>query len=305
MAEMALRNLDDLAVFVRVAECGGFSAAARAMDLAPTTVSKQIARLERQLGATLFERNTRRLKITEEGRSVAERARAALALLDEAAEIARAGSGELTGTIRVTAPVPFGSRYVAAATAAFRQQYPKVGFELHLTDRMVDLYADDIDVAIRVAKLADSRLIARRLADNRRILVAAPDYLERHGAPTQPLDLADHTCLLFSYPGLGRNSWTLRKDRAAQEIAVSSDLATDSGDTLRTWCVAGLGVSLRELWDVADDLRAGRLVHVLPGWEEEASPINFVRPKREPVPKRIGAFSDFLAELWRNPPWDV
>lgn len=298
-----VRNLDDLAVFVRVAECGGFSAAARAMNLAPTTVSKQIARLERQLGATLFERNTRRLKITEEGRAVAERARAALALLDEAAEIARAGSGELTGTIRVTAPVPFGSRYVAA-TAAFRKQHPKVGFELHLTDRIVDLYAGDIDVAIRVAKLADSRLIARRLADNRRILVAAPDYLERHGIPAQPSHLTGHTCLLFSYPGLGRNSWVLRKGREVQDVAVSSDLATDSGDTLRTWCIAGLGVSLRELWDVADDLRTGRLVHILAGWEEEASPISFVRPKREPVPRRISAFGDFLAQLWRNPPWE-
>lgn len=302
---MIPRNLDDLAVFVRVVECGGFSAAARAMDLAPTTVSKQIARLERQLGATLFERNTRRLKITDEGRAVAERTRAALALLDEAAEIARAGSGELAGTIRVTAPVPFGSRYVAAATAAFRKQHPKVGFELHLTDRIVDLYAGDIDVAVRVAKLNDSRLIARRLADNRRILVAAPEYLERHGTPAHPGDLATHTCLIFSYPGLGRNSWALRKGTDAQHVALRSDLATDSGDTLRTWCVAGLGVSLRELWDVADDLRSGRLVHILPGWEEEASPISLVRPKREPVPRRIGAFADFLAQLWRDPPWQA
>lgn len=245
------------------------------------------------------------MKITEEGRAVAERARAALALLGEAAEIARAGSGELTGTIRVTAPVPFGSRYVAAATAAFRKQHPKVGFELHLTDRIVDLYAGDIDVAIRVAKLADSRLIARRLADNRRILVAAPDYLEQHGAPVEPRDLAAHTCLLFSYPGLGRNSWALHRGRETEEVAVSSDLATDSGDTLRTWCIAGLGISLRELWDVADELRVGRLVHILPGWEEEANSISFVWPKREPVPKRISAFSDFLAQLWRNPPWEA
>lgn len=228
-----------------------------------------------------------------------------VAFIDEAAEKARAGSGELTGTIRVTAPVPFGSRYVAAATATFRKQPPKVGFELHLTDRIVDMYAGDIDVAIRVAKLADSRLIARRLADNRRILVAAPDYLGRHGTPAQPCDLAEHTCLLFSFPGVGRNSWALRKGGEAQEVAVSSDLATDSGDTLRTWCVAGLGVSLPELWDVADDLRAGRLVHVLPGWEEEVSPISFVRPKRDPVPRRISAFGDFLAQLWRNPPWEA
>ncbi|GLK82306.1 LysR family transcriptional regulator [Ancylobacter defluvii] len=299
-----VRNLDDLAVFVRVAECGSFSAAARAMDLAPTTVSKQIARLERQLGATLFERNTRQLKITEEGRAVAERARVALALLDEAAEIARAGSGELTGTIRVKAPVPFGSRYVAAATAAFRKQHPKVGFELHLTDRIVDLYAGDIDVAIRVAKLADSRLIARRLADNHRILVATPDYLAERGTPEHPQDLAGHTCLLVAYPGL-RNIWTLHDDETAVEMAVSSDLATDNGITLKTWCVAGLGISLRELWDVTDELKAGRLVQILPSWKEEASPISFVRPKREPVPKRISVFGDFLAQLWRNAPWET
>ncbi|MCM2448247.1 LysR family transcriptional regulator [Rahnella sp. CG8] len=305
MEEMSFRNLDDLVVFVRVTECGSFSAAARAMDLAPTTVSKQIARLERQLGTTLFERNTRRLKITEEGRAIVERARAALILLDEATEIARAGSDELTGTIRVTAPVPFGSRYVATATAAFRKLHPKVGFELHLTDRIVDLYTGDIDVAIRVAKLADSRLIARHLANNRRILVAAPDYLEQHAPPIQPGDLVDHTCLLFSYPGLGRNSWTLRKGREVHEVVISSNLATDSGDTLRTWCIAGLGVSLRELWDVADELRAGRLVHILPGWEEETSPISFVRPKRDPIPKRISTFGDFLAELWRVPPWEA
>ena len=302
---MIPRNLDDLVVFVRVAECGGFSAAARAMDLAPTTVSKQIARLERQLGVSLFERNTRRLKITDEGRAVAERAQAALALLDEAAEVARAGASEMSGVIRVSAPVPFGSRYVAAATAMFRKQYPKVGFELRLTDRIVDLYVDDIDIAIRVAKLADSRLIARQLAENRRILVASPEYLKRHGPLDVPRDLTRHACLLFSYPGLSRNSWTLRRGAKVRDVAVSSDLVTDSGDTLRTWCVAGLGVSLRELWDVAEDLRAGRLARVLPGWEEDASPISLVRAKREPAPRRIRVFSDFLARLWRTPPWET
>jgi DNA-binding transcriptional LysR family regulator len=301
---MAPRNLDDLMVFVRVVDCGSFSAAARSMDLAPTTVSKQIARLEKQFGTSLFERNTRRLKITDEGQAIAERARGAITLLEEASEIARAGSADLSGTIRITAPVPFGGRYVAAATAAFRKLHPKVGFELHLTDRIVDLYAGEIDVAIRVAKLSDSRLIARRLADNRRILVAASDYLAQRGMPEHPQDLTGHACLLFTYPGLMRNSWTLRNGAKTAEVAVSSDLATDSGDTLRTWCVAGLGISLRELWDVSDELKAGRLVHILPGWEEETSPISFVRAKREPVPKRISAFGDFVAQLWREPPWE-
>ncbi|MCZ4072069.1 LysR family transcriptional regulator [Agrobacterium sp. LMR679] len=301
---MALRNLDDLAVFVRVAECGGFSAAARAMDLAPTTVSKQIARLEKALGTSLFERNTRHLKITDEGRAIAEKARAALALLDEAAEIARDGSGQLSGMIRITAPVPFGSRYVAAATAAFRTAHPKVGFELHLTDRVIDLYASDMDLAIRVGSLKDSRLIARRLADNRRILVASPDYLARHGQPEHPADVAGHSCLLFAYPGLSQSRWVLRADGEVAEIAVASGLSTDSGDALRTWCLAGLGISLREIWDVADDLRDGRLVHILPDWGEQASPINAVRARREPVPRRIGTFVEFLAKEWRRPPWE-
>ncbi|MFG1372979.1 LysR family transcriptional regulator [Xanthobacter oligotrophicus] len=300
---MVPRNLDDLMVFVRVVDCGSFSAAARSMDLAPTTVSKQIARLEKQFGTSLFQRNTRRLKITDEGHAIAERARGAIALLEEASEIARAGSADLSGTIRITAPVPFGGRYVAAATAEFRKLHPKVGFELHLTDRIVDLYAGEIDVAIRVGKLSDSRLIARRLADNRRILVAAPDYLARRGIPEHPQDLTGHTCLLIAYPGL-RNVWTLHNGGTTVEMAVSSDLATDSGITLRTWCVAGLGISLRELWDVSDELKAGRLVHILPDWVEEASPISFVRAKREPVPKRISVFGDFVAQLWREPPWE-
>ena len=302
-----MRNLDDLVVFIRVVDCASFSAAARSLDLSPTTVSKQITRLEKQLNIGLFERNTRQIKITDEGRAIAERMRSALALLDEATEIARRGAVDLDGTIRITTPVPFGSRYIAAATAAFRKLHPKVGFELYLTDRIIDLYASDVDVAIRVAHLSDSQLIARRLAKNHRILVASPEYLERYGTPSHPKDLAKHACLLFSYPGYPRNNWNLHSTIVtgdAEVIFVNSDLVTDSGDTLRNWCVEGLGISLRERWDITDEIRAGRLIHVLPDWEEQANPISLVRPKRHPTPKRISAFGEFLVQQWRNPPWE-
>lgn len=304
---MALRNLDDLVVFLKVIDCQSFSASARALDLAPATVSKQIARLEKALGASLFERNTRRLKITEEGLAVAQRSRQALSLLDEACDIARQGSDDIRGLLRITAPVPFGGRYVAPAIAAFRERYPHVNFELQLSDHVVDLYSEDIDLAIRWGRLTDSRLVARRLATSRRILVASAQYLRRHGSPEHPKELAGHPCLLFAYPGVRQNRWSLLK-RASRgrpvEVEVSGPLSSDNGEALRSWCLAGLGISLRESWDVAEDLRAGHLVRVLPDWEESGSPISAVHARREPSPRRLSAFIDFIADTWRTGPWD-
>lgn len=302
-----MRNMDDLAVFLKVVDCAGFSAAARMMDLAPATVSKQIARLEQELGARLFERSTRQLRITDEGRAVAERVRPALALLAEAAEVARQGVQTLTGTIRLTAPVPLGSRYVAQAIALFREQHPQVGFDLRLSDHVVDLYDSDLDLAVRVGALASSRLISRRLAESRRILVAAPSYLRQMGLPAGPSELHQHRCLLFSYPGLRQNHWTLRHEGPGGDtelVEVSGELRSDNGDALRAWSRAGLGISLRETWDVADELRSGELVRVLPEWEEPAVPIQAVRVQRSLVPRRVSAFVDFLASHWCSPPWE-
>ncbi|MEC5318720.1 LysR family transcriptional regulator [Brenneria populi subsp. brevivirga] len=303
---MTIRNLDDLAVFLKVADCNGFSAAARALDLAPATVSKQIARLEQALGARLFERSTRQLRITDEGRAVAERARPALALLDEAADVARQGVGSLTGSLRVTAPTPLGARYLAPAIAAFRERHPQLGFDLQLSDHVVNLYDSDLDLAVRVGRLADSRLISRRLAESRRILVAAPAYLRRAGAPAHPRELPRHQCLLFAYPGLRQNRWTLKhagRGGKTESVEVAGDLRSDNGDALRAWSRAGLGISLRETWDVAEELRSGDLTRVLPDWAEPAVPIQAVRVQRAPVPRRVGAFIEFLAERWRQPPW--
>lgn len=304
MTQMALRNLDDLAVFVHVAERQSFSAAARDLHLAPKTVSKQIARLEQALGTTLFERNTRNLRITDEGRAIAERARVALGVLEEVQELASSGSQDLRGVIRLTAPMPFGRKFVAPAIEDFCRLHPRVGFDLRLSDQVQELYSGDLDMAIRMGELADSRLVARRVAGNRRILAASPDYLKAHGLPAQPEDLAQHSCLVFAYPGLLQNIWPLRKGRREKPVAVSSTLCSDSGDVLHAWCLAGLGISLRETWDIHEELRDGRLVRVLPEWEATPSKISIVRARREPIPRRLTAFSDFLLERWRDAPWD-
>ena len=301
---MALRNLDDLAVFVHVVDRHSFSAAARDLHLEPKTVSKQIARLEQALGTTLFERNTRNLRITGEGRAIAERARVALAVLEEVQELATGGSQELSGTIRLTAPTPFGRKFVAPAIHDFCRLHPRVGFDLRLSDQVQDLYSGDLDLAIRMGELADSRLVARRVADNRRILAASPAYLKAHGSPAQPEELERHNCLVFAYPGLLQSTWPLRKGRREKPVAVSGTLCSDNGDVLHAWCLAGLGISLRETWDIHEELRDGRLVRVLPDWEATPSKISIVRARREPVPRRLTAFSDFLFDRWQQAPWD-
>lgn len=298
-----MRN-DDLAVFLHVVDRHSFSAAARDLQIAPKAVSKQIARLEGALGTTLFERNTRNLRITDEGRAIAERARVALSVLDELKELARGGSQELTGNIRLTAPAPFGRKFVASAITDFCRLHPRVGFDLRLSDQVQDLYSGDLDLAIRMGELADSRLVARRVADNRRILVASPAFIETHGNPARAEELEHHNCLVFAYPGLLQNTWPLRKGRREKTVPIVGTLCSDNGDVLHEWCLAGLGISLRETWDIHEELRNGQLIRILPDWEGIASKISLVRARREPVPHRLTAFCEFLLERWRQAPWD-
>lgn len=302
---MSLRNLDDLSVFVQVLDHHSFSAAARTLQRTPKTISKQIARLEQALGVPLFERNTRHLRITEEGLAIAARARLALNVLDEVQELARGGSRELRGTIRLTAPTPFGRKFVAPAIGDFRQLHPGVNFDLRLSDRVQDLYRDDLDLAVRIGELADSRLVAQRLALNRRVLAASPAYLQAHGWPARPEDLARHQCLVFAYPGLLQTAWPLHNGHRETTITIGGQLYSDSGDVLHAWCRDGLGISLRETWDIHEQLRDGRLLRVLPDWEGSPSQISLVRARRAPVPRRLTEFSEFLRERWRSPPWEA
>jgi DNA-binding transcriptional LysR family regulator len=297
-------RLEDLHVFVHVIERGGLSAAARDLHLTPGAVSKQVARLERVLGAHLLERSTRSMRLTDEGRAAAEQAREILALVDRLGETTARGRTALRGTIRLTAPAPFGRKYVAPAVAEFRRLHPAVDFEVQLGDRVVDLLASGVDLALRIGHLPDSGLLARRLAPSRRVLVASPAYLARHLAPRHPRDLAGHACLVLAYPGSLQDRWTLRRGRQRAAVTVGGGMRSDSGEVLRDWCARGLGISLRETWDLAGRDGAG-LVRVLPAWEAEPTSLHAVRPRRDPLPVRIAAFLDFLADRWKSPPWNA
>lgn len=183
-----------------------------------------------------------------------------------------------------------------------------MGFDLQLSDHVVDLHGSDIDLAVRAGQLADSRLIGRKLADSRRILVAVRAYLQRMGAPSHPRALPQRQCLLFAYPGVWQNRWTLKhggRGGRTEVVGIVGDLRSDNGDAVRAWSMAGMRIMLRATWDIHAELHDGRLVRVLPEWGATLSTISIVRVRRDPLPRRVGAFVDFLAAQWRKAPWDA
>lgn len=303
MSQGRVGSLDDLQVFLRAAELGGFSLAARELHLSAGAVSKQIARLERALGVRLFERSTRRMRVTDEGRAAADEARQVFVHVGRLAELAARSKNELSGVIRVTAPAPLGRRFVAPALASFRQLHPAVELELRLSDHIVDLMKEELDLALRIGKLKSSSLIARPLASYRRSLVASPGYLQERGRPRRPADLPAHSCLVFAYPGELQNTWSFVRGAQRSRVEVNGALRSDSGDVLQSWCAAGLGISLREPWDVFEDLAAGRLVRVLPAWQSEPVTLSAVRVHRDRVSRRVEVLIEFLRERWQREPW--
>jgi DNA-binding transcriptional LysR family regulator len=297
--------LGDLRLFLAVTRLGGFSAAARELGISPGAVSKQIARLERALDASLFERNTRHVALTAEGRKIAVHAREALRQLEQAAEVASGRRSALAGLLRLSAPVSFGRRHVTRAIAAFRQQNPNVDCELQLSDSAADMLANDFDLAFVSGSLPEANVVSRRLVSTRRVLVAAPAYLEQRGAPRVLGELKAHACLVKARAGATKSAWALLHERRRARVLVEGGLRSDSSDVLREWCVAGLGIALCEAWDIADELGDGRLSRVLPTWEGEGSWLRVVRLRGDPLPRRLAAFIGFLQERWAGEsPWD-
>ncbi len=300
-----LEHVGDLRVFLAVTRLGGFSAAARELELSPGAVSKQIARLERVLDAQLFERNTRHVALTPEGRKISVHAREALRHLEQAQDVASTGRETVAGRIRLAAPIAFGRKVVARAVADYRRENPRVDFELRLADHVTDLVEHDFDLVLAVTLPSDAKLVARRLTSSRRILVASPAYLERRGTPRVLGELKQHDCLVLAQSGALESSWPLVHERRRAKVAVSGGLSSDSGEILREWCLDGLGIALRETWDIEDDLAEGRLVRVFPTWEGEPSVLRALRVRNEPMPRRVTAFLAFLSTRWgEDPPWN-
>ena len=297
---------EQLAILLCVADSASFSVAARQMNVSPKFISKQIARLEATLGIPLFVRSTRHLAITSEGRAMLEYAKTAHQALSAMHELGT-DKATLAGTIRLTAPVPLGRKYIALMVADFVQMYPDVTIELCLSDQVVDLHKERFDLAIRIGALPDSALLARRIGVNERILVASPDYLASHGTPTTLDELDTHRLLIFAYAGFVDDAWVLRhhtgqerRIKAKGTLYSDNGEYSDNGDVLTVWCNRGLGISLRERWNVQDDIRAGRLVQVLTDWQGVSSNISFVYPRHIATPRRLQTFMDFVVDEWQR-----
>lgn len=296
-----------MAVFVRVVEAGGFSAAARALNLTPSAVSKLIARLEDRLAARLFRRTTRHLSLTEEGEAFYQRSARILAEIEEAEQAVSRLHGLASGTLRLNAAVAFFAYQVVPLLPEFMGRYPLVHLELTITDRVVDLVEEGADVGIRIGARFESTLVSRLLAEDHRIICAAPSYLARRGMPTDPAELAGHNCLAWSSRHGRLNEWPFQGPAGAFTVRAQGNMEVDNGECLYEATVAGLGIARLAAFRVGADIRSGRLVALLDQHHRaEPLPIHAVYPHRQHLSPKVRAFVDFLVEKFTPvPPWIV
>jgi DNA-binding transcriptional LysR family regulator len=277
------------------------SAAARELGVTPPVVSKRIRSLEERLGVRLLQRTTRQIALTEAGKGFYERVVAILASVDEAEAWVSRRSATARGLLRISAPTTFGRLHIAPHLLDFMRRFPDVTVDLHLSDHFVDIVSEGYDVAIRIAELIDTSLVARKLAPNHRLLCAAPAYLDRQGEPREIADLARHRLLLHN-----SDHWQLDGPAGKALVPVDSAVRTNSSEVIREAVLAGIGIALRSTWDVGPDIRAGRLRAVLPGWRASSRvAIHAVYPSRRHLAHKVRVFIDFLAERYGpEPAWD-
>jgi DNA-binding transcriptional LysR family regulator len=299
-------KLKQLECFVSVATRGSLTAAARAEGVAPAIMGRRLDALEERLGVKLLVRTTRRITLTHEGSAFLEDCQRLLTDLASAEASVSAGGVKASGHLRITAPAGFGRRHVAPLVPKFRALHADVTISLNLSDRVVDLAAEGYDCAVRVGDLPDSSLVSVRLADNRRRCVAAPAYLERHGLPRQPADLARFDCLTLSSDASQTRGWAFRvpAEDGAGEVAhfkPGGPLDCSDGQVLHDWCLAGWGIAWRSTWEVDSDLAAGRLVEVLADFAAPPNGIYAVFPQRKHLPLRVRLWIDFLKHSYGQP----
>jgi DNA-binding transcriptional LysR family regulator len=287
-----LDDLNELKTFRAILAEGSLSAAARRLGVTLAVVSKRLASLEARVGVRLIQRNTRSLSPTEEGARLLIDVERALDAFETAEERLMGGRDEPVGTLRVNAPVSFGRRCVAPALGVLASRYPRLSVSLQLDDRLADLVGEGLDVAIRIGALNDSSAMMQRLADNHRILVAAPAYLDRAGRPQTPEEAASHEFLRY---GAASEPWQLKGPNGRTgKIAAAARLRVDNGDTLHDWALAGLGIALKSEVDVAQDIATGRLERVLPEWDGGPAPIVALYPSAAHLPLKTRVLLDEL-----------
>ncbi|MDP3204765.1 MAG: LysR substrate-binding domain-containing protein [Hydrogenophaga sp.] len=302
----------DLELVLAVRQQGSLVKAARALRVAPSAVTKRLAALEAALGLRLFQRTTRRVSPTAEGDALCEHAVHLLRAFDEVEAELRERQAEPAGPIRMAATFGFGRLWVGPALAAFQALHPGVQVQLQLTEQLPDLAVEGFDGAIWLWNAPNERAaewVSRRLAGNQRVLVAAPDYVQRHGSPVSLQELEKHACLVVREngggPGQRFDHWRLQRSGDAQvkHVPVNGPLSSNSGEMVRDWCLAGHGIMLRSLWDVAPQLDSGDLLRVLPDHAMPDADIHWLAPYRPQTPRRIRLLVDFLVERFRHEPW--
>ena len=288
-------SLAHIAIFVRVVQDGSFSAAADRLRVAKSTVSKRVAMLEERLGARLLHRTTRAMRLTEVGAAFYERCLVAVEAAEEAELAVTRLQASPRGTLRVSAPVSFGQRFLGPALRSLISEHLDVEVELVLDDRWVDVIDEAFDVALRIGKLPDSSLVAKKICDSRRIVVAAPSYIDAHGPVTHPNDLARHECLLYAYQRTG-DAWSFERGGKAVTVPVRGRLRTNNGDVLTQAAVDGLGVAYLPDFLAQPDLAAGRLVALLDDHCQGEAPVHAVYPANRHLSAKVRVFVDLLVD---------
>jgi DNA-binding transcriptional LysR family regulator len=291
-----LPDLEGLAIFARVVELRSFAGAAEDLKLSKATVSKAVTRLETRLGARLFNRSSRRLALTDAGRTLADRAAQLLHDAEHLEAEAMEGAAAPRGQVRLAAPMSFGLIELAPLLPDFFAAYPQVSVDLHLSDATVDLIGEGFDMALRIAVLPDSALVARRLCAVERHVVGAPGYFSQHGRPTHPAHLADHACLGYAYLPTPE-TWRF-VNAAGEEASVrpTGPLRANNADVMLPALIAGVGLALQPDFIVRDALADGRLEAVMPNWRSPPAALHLVTPPGGPRPKRVEVLAEFLAQ---------
>lgn len=298
-------RFEDLQAFVAVVETGSFTAAADRLDVAKSAVSRRVSALEERLGVQLLRRTTRRLNLTDTGQSFYERSAQILSDLEEAESAVAQEHGELRGTLKIALPLAFAVLHMHEPLAEFSRLHPKLAFDLDLNDRRIDLLEEGVDLAVRIGRLEDSSLIARKLFDVRTVVCASPSYLEKHGTPSHPSELNQHACLVYgNLPDPGR--WVCRDaDGERIDVAVNIAIRASSGEFLRECAQHGMGIVMQPTFIVGDAVRDGGLVRILEDYDWPVTPAYAVYPPTRHLTYRVRTFLDFLVGRFSGTtPWD-
>ena len=293
-------NFGDLEIFARVVGAGSMSAAGRELGLSPAVVSKRLRRLEDRLGTRLLQRTTRQISLTEAGHGFYERVVAILAGVEEAEAFVTRRSAIARGTLKISAPTSFGRKHIAPNLGAFLENNADLNVNLLLSDDLVDIVGEGFDVAIRIAELADSSLVARKLAPVRQILCASPGYLAKNSAPQTIAELEQHNCL----SNQGSESWHLEGPDGVVNFRPEGNLSTNSSEVVSQAVQANMGIALRYTWDIGQEMADGRLVRVLPDYESITNVgIYAIYPSRQLLPVKVRLYIDYLANLFGSVPY--